>query len=241
MTRLVLLFATLASLASAADWYQLTPEDFARLPEAQQRIDPATFDRPLLSAAIFHATNVVRRQLGLPRFTHLAKLDDAADLKAALGVLEPELRHESNVPARETPAQRVESTGLRYSLIAENIARLPTYEMPPGERQLAVRRENGRDAFYHVDTGRKAELHTYAGFATFAVASWMKSPGHRANLVNPALKSLGCAARPCHSLVVRHEQIYAVQIFFTPESAAQAEPPRQQNVRPPAPNRLGSR
>jgi uncharacterized protein YkwD len=86
--------------------------------------------------------------------------------------------------------------------------------------QLGVRSRHGVDAFYRLDTNRPVELQTYAGFATEVVASWMKSPGHRANIVDPRLLSLGCAARPCRSLVSRHEQIYAVQVFFTPRGAA---------------------
>src|SRR6218665_2009791 len=77
----------------ANDYYTLSPEEFAALPAAQARIDPADFDRPRMNAAIFHETNRVRRQLGLPAFTHLAKLDDAADLKASVGVLESEVKH----------------------------------------------------------------------------------------------------------------------------------------------------
>ena len=47
-------------------------------------------------------------------------------------------------------------------------------------------------------------------------SSAMKSPGHRANLVNPEFTSLGCAARPIRSPVARHEQVYAVQVFCAP-------------------------
>jgi uncharacterized protein YkwD len=58
--------------------------------------------------------------------------------------------------------------------------------------------------------------HTYASFAARVVDDWMNSPPHRANLVNPELTSLGCAARTCLSWRGRQEQIYAVQVFFTP-------------------------
>lgn len=202
--------------ASSSAWHRLTPEAFARLPEAQRRIDPAKFDRALLGAAIFHATNRVRRQLGLPAFTHLPQLDKAADVKAAVGVLESELSHESNLPFNATPAERVTTAGLNYSMVAENIARQPSYELAPGENQVAVRRVNGRDEFFHRGTKRRVERRTYADLGDKLVAAWMNSPGHRANIVSPELKSLGCAARPCESVVNRHEQVYAVQVFFTP-------------------------
>jgi uncharacterized protein YkwD len=216
----VVVFLGVALYARATDWHKYSPDEFAAQPAAQPaaqaRLDPAQFDRALMVAAIFHETNRVRRQLGLPAFTHLSKLDEAADLKASVGVLEPELRHESALPFTATPAKRVESVGLRYSLVAENIARLSSYDLPAGTSTLGVRRRNGLDEFYRLDTGRSPELQSYAGFAAVVVASWMKSPGHRANVVNPHLVSLGCAARPCRSPISSHEQLYAVQVFFAP-------------------------
>lgn len=204
------------SVTAAPDWYHQAADEFARRPEAQVRIDPAHFDGGLMAAAIFHETNRVRRRLGLPLFKHLAKLDAAADIKAAIGVFEPEVRHESTLPQTATPAARVKSVGLDYSRVAENIARLPAYDLPDGIKKLEVRKINGREVFYRIDTGRPAELHTYAGFAAYVVDGWMKSPGHRANIVSPELISLGCAARPCLSPLNSHEQVYAVQVFFTP-------------------------
>ena len=217
MTGAVVLSLWLAACTHASDWYALSPEEFAAQPAAQARIDPEEFDRTLMAAAIFQETNRVRRQLGLARFTHVAKLDVAAERKATLGLLETEVRHTSDFPFAATPADRVKATGLDYARVAENIARISSYDLPAGMSQLGVRKKNGRDEFYRTDTGRPPELQSYAGFATQVVASWMKSPGHRENIVDPRLLSLGCAARPCRSVINRHEQIYAVQVFFTPQ------------------------
>jgi len=219
MPRLIFVVAGWLGAAAnvpAIDWYQFSPEEFAVQPIADARIDPADFDETLMAAAIFHETNRVRRRQGLPRFTHVAKLDVAAACKASLGVFEVEVRHTSDFPFSATPAERVKSTGLDYERVAENIARIGSYDLPEGMTRLGVRQRHGRDEFYRLDTGRPPELQTYAGFATQVVESWMKSPGHRANILDPNLASLGCAARPCRSLVSRHEQIYAVQVFFTP-------------------------
>jgi len=212
----ILIGLLLVARAHAADWHRLSPEEFAQQPAAQARIDPTEFNRPLLVAAIFQETNRVRRRLGLPAFTHLAKLDDAADRKASVGVLELELKHENPLPLTATPADRVQSVGLTYHRVAENIARLSSYDLPEGMTALGVRTGNGGSEFYRLDNGRPPELQTYAGFAAVVVAAWMKSPGHRENIVDPGLVSLGCAARPCRSLISRHEQIYAVQVFLTP-------------------------
>ena len=212
-------FLWVAGPARAADWYALTPEEFAAQPAAGARIAPEKFDPSLMAAAIFHETNRVRRELGLPRFTHVAKLDVAAERKAALGLIETDVRHTSDFPFAATPAERVKSAGLDYARVAENLARISSYDLPAGTSQLGVRKRNGADEFYRIDTGRPPQLLSYAGFATQVVASWMTSPGHRDNILDPRLVSLGCAARPCRSFISRHEQIYAVQVFFTPQVA----------------------
>lgn len=211
---LALLLST--SVVTAVDWQAVPPEEFARLPEVQARVVFEDFNRALMSAAIFHETNRVRQRLGLPSFLHEPKLDTAADLKAAIGVLQSELTHENPLPNTATPADRVRSVGLRYRQVSENIARLGLFDVPPGISQVGVRQRGGRPEFYRLDTKQAVQLRTYSDFAEAVVASWMNSPGHRAHIVSRELISLGCAARPCRSQVVNHEQVYAVQVFFTP-------------------------
>jgi uncharacterized protein YkwD len=167
-------------------------------------------------AAIFHETNRVRQQLGLVPFTHRSELDDAADLKVAIGVLQGELSHENPVPFTATPADRVRAVGLAYRQVAENIARLEIIDLPAGVTQVGVRKRDGRDEYYHLDTKQTVAVRTYAGFAAAVVQAWMNSPPHRANILNPELQSLGCGARTCRDLTNRHEQVYATQVFFTP-------------------------
>ena len=210
------MFLWLVASGHAGDWYALSPEEFAAQPVVQVRIDPEEFDRTLMAAAIFQETNRVRRQLGLVPFTHVARLDVAAERKATFGILETELRHTSDFPFAATPADRVKAAGLDYARVSENLARISSYDLPAGMSQLGVRKRNGRDEFYRTDTGKPPELQSYAGFATQVVASWMKSPGLRENIVDSRLVSLSCAARPCRSLISHHEQIYAVQVFLTP-------------------------
>jgi len=216
MKRFAVYIMLATAVWAAPDRPQLPPEEFARLPELQAAVDFAKFDQPLMVAAIFHETNRVRRQLGLVPFTYLSKLDAAADLKAAVGVLQGELSHTNPVPLTATPADRVRAVGLSYRQVAENIGRLAILDLPAGITQVGVRKRGGRDEYYHLDTLRSVERRTYAGFAAAVVLAWMNSPPHRANLVNPDFQSLGCGARTCRDLTNGHEQIYAVQVFFTP-------------------------
>lgn len=212
----LLVFLLLTVLGATADWQALPPEEFALLPEAGERVVFEDFNQALMSAAIFHETNRVRRRLGLAPFVHMPKLDQAADLKAAIGVVQGELTHDNPLPLTATPADRVRATGLRYRQVAENIARIGLFDLPPGVSQVGVRQRAGRTEFYRLDTKQVVQLRSYADFAAAVVTSWMNSPGHRAHIVNPELTALGCAARPCRSQMVNHEQVYAVQVFLAP-------------------------
>jgi uncharacterized protein YkwD len=212
----LLILLVLAGWVAAAEWQRLPPEEFALLPAVKERVVFEDFNQALMSAAIFHETNRVRSRLGLAPFAHLPKLDEAADLKAAIGVVQTELTHDNPLPLSATPADRVRATGLRYRQVAENIARLGLFDLPAGVTQVGVRERAARTEFYRLDTRQAVQLRSYVDFATAVVASWMNSPGHRAHIVNPEFTALGCAARPCRSQMANHEQVYAVQVFLAP-------------------------
>jgi uncharacterized protein YkwD len=216
MRRLLLYSMLSAASWATPNWQQEPSEKFAARPEVQAVVDWAKFDRPLMAAAIYHETNRVRRKLGLTAFTHLAKLDEAADLKAAFGTLQVELTHQNPLPLTATPADRVRTVGLAYRAVAENIGRLGLFDLPAGRTQVGVRKRDGRDEYYHLDSKQPVGRPTYAAFAAAVVAAWMNSPPHRTHIVNPDLVSLGCAARPCRDLTNGHEQVYAVQVFIRP-------------------------
>lgn len=216
MKGLAIFLGLVAGRLGAVEWQALAPEEFAVLPAVQARVDFEDFDPALMSAAIFHEANRVRRRLGLAAFRHVAGLDRAAEMKAVMGVMQKELTHENPVPGTASPADRVKASGVEYRAVAENIARQSLLDLPAGVTEMGVRTRNGRTEYYHLGTKRPVELRTYAGFAEAVVRAWMESPGHRANLVNPLYTALGCAARPCRSEMARHEQVYAVQVFLTP-------------------------
>jgi uncharacterized protein YkwD len=206
-----------AGLAGATvDLAAVSPAEFAVRPEVLERIDPEHFHAALLNAAIFHETNRIRRAQALPAFTHLAKLDDAADLKAAVGVVQGDLDHLNPLPSTAQPADRVAAVGLKYRRVGENLARLTIYAVRPGTTEIGVRQRGLETEFFDVETREPVRANTYAGFATAVVEAWMHSPGHRANIVNRDYASLGIATRFCLSPLSRQPQIYAVQVFFTP-------------------------
>lgn len=188
------------------------PDDFERQPALDERIEVARFDRKLMAQAIFHETNQVRRKLGLPAFRRLPKLDEAADLEAAVGKVYRPPSHTNPFPMIGTPFQRVQYVGLKIEEVAENIALLSIYETDAGVGMVL---REGKRQFLNPGTLAELPRATYRWFAREVVRNWMESPGHRANIVNPALAYLGCSVQPSVSLI-GVDQLFCVQVFFTP-------------------------
>jgi uncharacterized protein YkwD len=177
------------------------------------QIDPANFDRGRLALAIFHETNRVRRSLGLPPFRWLAKLTEAADLEAAIGKVYQPPSHTNPFPMMGTPTERVKFVGLEPGRVAENIAVLPIYDVPPLVGVGVVIRE-GKKHFVNPDTYEDRPPASYRKIASNVVQAWMDSPGHRVNISNPALTYLGCSVQPGVSLQ-GVDQLFCVQVFFS--------------------------
>ncbi len=201
------------TVAPRADAPPAPADDFGRQPALDERIEVARFDRALMAQAIFHETNQVRIKLGLPVFRRLPKLDEAADLEAAVGKFYQPPSHTNPFPMIGTPVERVRYVGLKIEQVAENIALLSIYETNAGVG-LVVR--EGKKHFVHPETHAELPRATYRWFAREVVRNWMESPGHRANIVNPALACLGCSVQPSVSLS-GVDQLFCVQVFFTPK------------------------
>jgi uncharacterized protein YkwD len=176
-------------------------------------IDTATFDRGLLGGAIFRESNRVRESLGLRPFKTIAKLDEAADLEAAVGRVYQPPSHTNPFPRIGTPLERVRFVGLKPGRVAENIALLSVYDVPAKIIEVTVR--NGKRHFVHPETGAELEPVTYRRFAALVVQAWMESPGHRKNLLDAGLTHLGCSVQASVNALAG-DQIFCVQVFFAP-------------------------
>jgi uncharacterized protein YkwD len=163
-------------------------------------VDADNFDHDLLAREIFRATNEVRRAQGLVALKPDARLAQAADGQAALLSIRVHSGHDSPLAHEGDPYARVEQAGLAEGTVAENAATL-------GVRNKAA----GRD-------------YTYRELAKVIVQAWMDSPGHRANLLNPALHFLGCGTRVARMLRDQ-QQVYAIQDFYTPAPRPEPPPP----------------
>lgn len=186
----------------------------ANSPAMAEVISLDSFDAARLSDAIFRETNQVRRQLGLRPFTRLNQLDRAADIQASSNALGGAAIHGNLIHEWATPFDRVVNVGLRPNIVSENAAMLPLLDFDVSKGYYERKTPEGT-VIVAAQTGRVAHAHTYASFAQAIVRAWMNSPEHRANIVNPRLRVLGCSARPTKT-VTGFDMIAGIQVFYTP-------------------------
>lgn len=183
-------------------------------------------DEARLARAIFEETNRVRAQLGLKPFGAEPKLDDAAGTQARLGSVFRPPSHTNPFPLIATPLDRVKFAGLDPEYVAENIARIPIYDLPRGTGVYHLKND---PTLRETSTGRPARVHTYESFARAVVEAWMNSPGHRENIVSTKLHFLGCAVKASRSQD-GIDMIFAVQAFYTPKAKRAAASPLPDSV-----------
>lgn len=198
------------------------PEGFAARSELDCVLDATALDVPLLSAAIFHETNRVRRELGLAALKSLAALNDAAEIEARVGgaLMPPE--HENPFASIHSPVARLNHVGLRPEKAAENIASLLAYDIEGGA-EVGVAKTGGRSLFLNLRTNEPLRLTTYRRFARLIVQAWLNSTTHRANLLGADYRYLGCSVRAGRT-IFGAPTVFGVQEFFTPRG--EGERPR---------------
>lgn len=179
------------------NYFLMSDQDFFAQPATAQSISLFKPDTLLLDAAIFQATNKVRREHNLPLFQHDLCLYDAARRHAASMVLNRYYGHNNPFSAFErTVDKRVDLCTKRFRRVAENIGRYQT--LISGDL-MHVRwdKRSSQYEFLDPDDNSTAQSFTYAAYAKHVVSQWMSSPTHKSNILSDSYVEIGCAARLC--------------------------------------------
>lgn len=161
MDHRALAFMLLVVVAATASY--LDPFGLMEQPEAAEvaSCDGTTMNLSGPEAELLSLHNETRAEHGAPPLCVEKRLAAVAGAHSKDMIERDFYSHET--PEGVTPAQRVQSAGYDYSSMAENIHLKEVSRMGrPSTRDLG---------------------------ATFE--DWMESPGHRENLLNPALKEVG--------------------------------------------------
>jgi uncharacterized protein YkwD len=144
-------------------------------------------DQVKLSAAIRYYSNVARARAGLPALQADPMLDRVARGHAQNMARLKTHSHTLPVRGQQDLKQRLKRLGVPFTRAAENIARDKVYQML--RRPIA---SNFRGcSFRYSDTGGRVPIHTYASLARTTVDRWMRSPGHRQNILSRNFTRVG--------------------------------------------------
>ncbi len=194
--------------------YRMAASEFFSKAEVDEKIDLKHINHDLLSAALFHETNKKRKENGKEQLDHLPRLDEASRMHAR-DMAEHEYVAHINPREQELrrPLDRVREAGLNdIRFVAENVASHFGIQYEPGEMVFAVE-EDGETKYYYERGGEPIESHTYRSFAETLVDNWMKSQGHRKNILAEKAEFLGtgCSKEEGEKGPVK---FYCVQLFF---------------------------
>jgi len=190
------------------------PSSFAKLPAARQTINPDAINHDVLDAAVFHETNRRRQQQGLLALKQDDKARAAATMRSRDMAKGGFVDHENPDPKKKTMSDRAKLVGLRPRVLAENVASTFGRRYKSGQ-PFYTREQNGRKIYSYEPDGPPIPMHTYLSFAEALVDSWMKSPGHRKNILHREVEYVGCACDlPRNPNAM--ETFYCTQVFFTP-------------------------
>lgn len=177
-------------------------------PALNRPVDPQGVDQWLFAEAVLREVNAVRCDRGRLPLADDPALDRAAAYHSGDMVKRDFFAHESPVAGRHTPRDRLEQVGAHYGRVAENIARTSVYAFDG--RDFFVRDAAGC-VFSLTPGGPPVPRRTYASVAERLVENWMKSKGHRRNILDPDLTrhGAGAAVRPdpeiCGELLVTQD------------------------------------
>ncbi len=185
-----------------------TPASFFALSEVNAPIEPGQFNRELLNAAVFFATNEFRARKRLPLFKYSPVLEKSAELHSGNMLEHNFFDHiDRKNRALRTPLKRILSCGGKdFVSVSENLVLMNIQVLGPGNSYF---RKEGKLV---DDKGKLLRTYTYAQLARKMVDDWAHSKGHRKNLQGN-FSYLGCGASAVKTEKDGLKVVYATQNF----------------------------
>ena len=147
-------------------------------------------DQSLFNRAILSEVNYERCEAGLSPLTLARGLITVAGNHAAWMAKRSSLSHRSTIRGQSSVQERVLASGLNARRGSENIGNLPRYQFG-GARKIYIK--NMSRCEFSSASGRRIAPHSYASLATQIVDMWMSSAGHRRNVLDRNVSSVGSA------------------------------------------------
>jgi uncharacterized protein YkwD len=178
----------------ATVYSRYTVENFRSHAPFGRTIDPEKPDYALLNAAVYFVTNEARVRQGKRTVPYHPRLEKTAFDFARELVTKDFFSHDHpSDPAQRKPSDRGKIAGIKNASLAENIAIHFAIQYEAGKSVYTM--DAAKGVFSYVSpNGPAVPMHTYLSLAESLVDQWMKSPGHRSNILSDNTRSFGCGA-----------------------------------------------
>lgn len=156
-------------------------------------IDPDNVDYKFLYKEVLISLNKSRSENGKTNFSFSKSLNGAAILHTKQMNKYSFFSHENKKNSEfKTLLDRVLYLDGNYPFLAENIADIVLLNIEDN-KSMSIKQENGK-VVYTLKDGTPINYHSYKSLANKIVQTWMNSPGHRKNILNPDLSETGLGA-----------------------------------------------
>ncbi len=156
---------------------------------ANARIEPSQgINAALVDAAILSEMNYQRCRIGASPLTRNAGLRATAAKYSSWMAKTMTVSHRSSAPGQSTLRARMSTSGVSFSVGAENLAMVHRFRV----EGVSVRKTGGCN--FVRSNGKAVGAHSYATLARYVVDLWMASPSHRRNVVARDVSMVGSAA-----------------------------------------------
>ena len=168
---------------------ELNHTNFRKNRAFNEVVDHEKFDRELLNACIFFATNEIRAKKRRSILKYNYALEKTAMIHS-LDMAEMDFFSHTNPgnSSRREPEDRAREAGVQNPKIAENIIEGFIIQYTSGMNVTIP----GPGEFENPKTGKKLQPHTYLSLTDDLMRMWMKSEGHRKNILSDKAIELGC-------------------------------------------------
>ncbi|WP_068108543.1 CAP domain-containing protein [Tropicimonas marinistellae] len=156
-----------------------------------QPVDPKRIDQRRLNAAILSEVNYLRCRKGLSQLAAPGSLQKVAAGHSRWMASKGRLTHMSDRRGKQTPKDRVVSTGLVKRMGSENIAKVSLYRLDEVGR---FRIDDAAACRFRTTNGNRIGPHTYGSLARYVANLWYNSSKHRKNLMDGRARMTGTGA-----------------------------------------------
>lgn len=148
---------------------------------AVQIVPTKNLNQSLFNKTVLSEINYMRCKAGVGPVKLAGGLINVAGNHASWMASKRNLSHNSTVRGQSSVQERVLASGLRVRRGSENIGNVPRYQFGKSKR---IRIKSRSRCEFTTTSGKAIAPHSYLSLASQIVDMWMKSPGHRKNMLD---------------------------------------------------------